>query len=509
MLTEPLYKNKDLTTEEINAAFDQRVIQKHFGKIIAKIIERISEETWLEVGKLYDSSFIDLNLQNVLNKSFQIFEDRINEMSKQTSREAWKGFMNRTVISYVQVLFNSFAKIKKQKNFSAIDQIQKDYDLIEEMFSEYMTKRILRPSLEILGDIKNFFETTVDFLTISIGKMRKDHGPAFNITTVKALLSLRTDLQKSEKNKVLALSKELLDEYKDEGVIKNSGIFNNVDIASAAQEFNNEMKEASNKAEGEGSSQVSSEEEEEEIDIGDFLKQGGIELDELDEKQEEELRRSRKLTKRKKKKEDKKIVGREDMEGWLFKSNEDLSTNKGIFDKVLNTVTDTISIVADNVNRQRTKRYFRIKKGHLYWYTKEDSDKAQNDVDIKKIEQLELNKDNPKMIFLVAQNKLYKLESSNKDYVLEWYKSLCLVRSKSEEYLDLNRYVDSQVFEKLSGKSIFRDFEIMLKENAKAIEEQKRKKEEEEKRIRDAEIEKEVKQEIEAKKKKEFKVASK
>ena len=174
--------------------------------------------------------------------------------------------------------------------------------------------------------------------------------------------------------------------------------------------------------------------------------------------------------------------------------------NKGLFDTVLNTVTDTIELVADNINTTRSKRYFRIKKGHLYWYSKEDSDKAQNDLDIKKIKQVEINQENDKMILIVYQNKLYKLEFKNKDYILEWYKSICLVMSKSEEYLNLNRYVDTKVFERVSGKSLFRDFEEILKENADRIEQQKRKEEEEAKRIRDAEIEVEVRKEIEAKK---------
>ena len=177
------------------------------------------------------------------------------------------------------------------------------------MFSEYMSKRMIRPGLEVLGDIKNFFETTVDFLSISVGKMRKDHGPAFNITTVKALLSLRTDMKKDEKNRALALIKEVLDEYKDEGVIRNTGIFNSVDTASAAKEFNEEMKE-----DKEGEGEDNNEDIEEEIDLDDFLKEGGIDVEDLDEKMEETEIDKRKEEKLKKKlKKQKTIVGKEDM----------------------------------------------------------------------------------------------------------------------------------------------------------------------------------------------------
>lgn len=66
-----------------------------------------------------------------------------------------------------------------------------------------MTKRLLKTGLEVLTDLKNFFEASMDFLPISVGKMRKEHGPSFNMTTIKALLCLRTDLDKHQKASVL------------------------------------------------------------------------------------------------------------------------------------------------------------------------------------------------------------------------------------------------------------------------------------------------------------------
>ena len=319
--------NKNLSEEEYNKAFDQRTVQIYFSKISAQLVERITDETWVEVGKYFDGPFLELDLETILNKVFQVFESKIEMMNKQTSREVWKSYLNRTVVSIIQVLFSSFSKIKKKKSEDAVEKIQKDYDKVEEMFSDFMSKRILRPGLEVLGDIKNFFESSVDFLSISVGKMRKDHGPAFNITTVKALLSLRSDMTKQEKNKCLALCKELLDDYKDEGTVKNTGIFNNVDTRSAAQEFNQEMKEKT-EGEGEGDQEIITieDEDEEEMDLGDFLKEGGIDVDELDEKIEEtEIDKKKRERKAKKKKiKEKKIVGREDMCGWLYKSNDDL-----------------------------------------------------------------------------------------------------------------------------------------------------------------------------------------
>lgn len=338
-----------------------------------------------------------------------------------------------------------------------------------------------------MGDLKNFFESSVDFLPISVGKMRKDHGPSFNILTIKALLNLRTDLTKQEKSQVLKDSKEVLEQYKDEAGSSTKGIFSNLDTASAAKEFNEDMKDP------EQEDAKEPEEEEEEFNLDDFLKEGGIDIDDLDQKVDKEEQKLAQMSKQKSEEvKVKVIVGREEMSGWLFKSNDDLKEDKALLDTVLYTVTDTFHSVVDNINKTRTKRFFRIKKGHLYWYTKQDADKAQNDLDIKKIDRLEICQENEKMILIVYQDKLYKLEADNKDYVEEWFKSIALVRSKSEEYLNLDRYVDTKVFERITGKSLFKDFEQILQEQFDKIEQEKKRVEEQQKKLRDAEVEREL-----------------
>lgn len=66
-----------------------------------------------------------------------------------------------------------------------------------------------------------------------------------------------------------------------------------------------------------------------------------------------------------------------------------------------------------------------------------------------------------------------------------WVKSIELVMSKSEEYLNLDRYVDEKVFSKITGKSLFKDYETILEEYRKKLweEELRKRKIEEEKRI--------------------------
>ena len=123
--------------------------------------------------------------------------------------------------------------------------------------------------------------------------MRKEHGPSFNLTVIKALLWLRTDLDKQQKTLVLKEWKDILSEYKNEKAISSSGIFNSVNTSEAIKEFNDEMKdpeEEKAKGKGKGKNVVKVEEaeeveeDEEEFNFDDFLKEGGINADELIEK---------------------------------------------------------------------------------------------------------------------------------------------------------------------------------------------------------------------------------
>ncbi len=84
--------------------------------------------------------------------------------------------------------------------------------------------------VEVILDLENFFDSSVDFIQVSVEKMRKTHGPSFNFNTVKALLALRQGMSKSDKESVLKECKEILDSFKSEdfkGI--QDGIFSNID----------------------------------------------------------------------------------------------------------------------------------------------------------------------------------------------------------------------------------------------------------------------------------------
>jgi len=112
-------------------------------------------------------------------------------------------------------MLNSSRKIKQNSSEQVIIKIREDYDLIQNRYREFMTKRLMKSGIEVLGDLISFFESSPPFIGVACEKLRKQHGPNFSITTVKALLNLRTDITKEEKSAAMEICKSVIESYKD------------------------------------------------------------------------------------------------------------------------------------------------------------------------------------------------------------------------------------------------------------------------------------------------------
>ena len=125
----------------------------------------------------------------------------------------------------------------KQKLDDVVSKIKRDYEIIEEHFSEFLTNRAMKSGLEVLEDILSFFEASVDFIAVSCEKLRKTHGNFFKLAFVKALLGLRTDLTGEERNTAFQACKDVLQSFSNlDRRISASGneILSNLDTSAAA-----------------------------------------------------------------------------------------------------------------------------------------------------------------------------------------------------------------------------------------------------------------------------------
>jgi len=154
-------------------------------------------------------------MEEILNESLTSFQDFTDKMSYKVQRQAWTFFLEKTVICYIQCMLNSSLKIKQGSSEKVVDKIREDYEKIQDRFKEYMTFRLMRSGIEVLGDLLSFFESSPAFISVATEKLRKQHGPNFKLQTVKAIMNLRSDLSKEERAEALKICKDVLDQYAD------------------------------------------------------------------------------------------------------------------------------------------------------------------------------------------------------------------------------------------------------------------------------------------------------
>ena len=182
-------------------------------------------------------------------------------------------------------MLNSSSKIRSKNSEEVINKIRDDSDRVESRFEEYMTKRQMKNGIEVLDDLISFFESSPDFIAVPCEKMRRTHGPNFKLATVKAILNLRTDLSKDERNSALKICEDILDDFKKHPEWDNlastfKGIFSSLDMTQA-EEAAKQVEKSENLGDDDEEHNVMGGED---FDIEGFLKEGGINLEDIDDK---------------------------------------------------------------------------------------------------------------------------------------------------------------------------------------------------------------------------------
>ena len=78
-----------------------------------------------------------------------------------------------------------------------------------------MTPRQMRHGIDVLSDLLSFFEASPPFISVATVKLRDHHGPGFKLSTVNAILSLRTDLTKEGRDEARKICKDVLENYQE------------------------------------------------------------------------------------------------------------------------------------------------------------------------------------------------------------------------------------------------------------------------------------------------------
>jgi len=86
-----------------------------------------------------------------------------------------------------------------------------------------MTHRSLKSGIEVLDDTVTFFECTPAFISLPCEKLRRTQGKQFNYKIVSALMNLRNDLSKQEKEESLKICKDIIENFREDLQVLSSG----------------------------------------------------------------------------------------------------------------------------------------------------------------------------------------------------------------------------------------------------------------------------------------------
>jgi len=121
----------------------------------------------------------------------------------------------------------------------------------------------------------------------------------------------------------------------------------------------------------------------------------------------------------------------------------------------LKTFTETL---------QPKKEYFALKNGTLYWYAHERAREAIKSIDVKEAKAVEQSPDNAREFYVVHGRKCYRLMCDHEHEAQKWVNSLKAVREGTafQEHLDENRYEKLKVYTRITGKGMYKDYELLL-----------------------------------------------
>ena len=74
-----------------------------------------------------------------------------------------------------------------------------------------------------------------------------------------------------------------------------------------------------------------------------------------------------------------------------------------------------------------------------------------------------MNKQNPKEFYILCKKKCYRLECAHENEATKWLNSLKSVREGlSSDFLNVNRYEKLKIYSKITGKSMYKDYDLLL-----------------------------------------------
>lgn len=206
-------------------------------------ISRAVFDTACPIIKAFDIQFMNLDIDAILELTFNTYGNDISFMHMVTQKKCWNEVLKLTLYQYIRSLLTTAHK-KVKKLDELIDKLKKDKEIMQLAYERTLGPNLTTETLKIIDDFLDFLDVSSYMISVSCAKLREFNGPSFTLATAKALINIRIDLSKAEKNEAIDSCKEVIEKYVDtsKNGNRNKGFFDNLNKDLIDQEKKDNMQ---------------------------------------------------------------------------------------------------------------------------------------------------------------------------------------------------------------------------------------------------------------------------
>jgi hypothetical protein len=343
------------------------------NKAIVRFVADMAEP----VIDAFPELFVNLEIGKVIDITFEIYGSYSSLMHVSTKRKCWNEILRVTLYQYIRSLLTSGSKKVKDKD-DLLKRITSDKNAFLSSYEPHCGTHVTNETIKILNDFLDFLDCSSHTIGIGCVKIREYNGASFNLAMAKALINLRTDLDKTEKNEAIQACKEALEGFNSNNPTPSGGtnMFEFQDIEKEIEEDDQEGKDSSKVHSKKGNRRGT-------LNLLDFLN--------FEEKQPD--------------------ADSQPMETDIDHRLDDLENIRVKVSNKRKTLTlDTDVVIQGMIEKKSHSKYqprfAQLKNGFIYWYLDKTSREAQNSIDLKLISNIETEKADK--FTIVCGEKVYK-----------------------------------------------------------------------------------------------------
>jgi hypothetical protein len=217
-----------LNEEEINEASERSEIVRSLSFISSNAISRFVLDLSDALMVEFEDQFLTLDINKILDVTFKVYGSFTSLMHKSTQKKCWGEILRVSLFQYIKsLLLTAHKSVKKVEDLT--NKLRSDKECIIAAYTNLVGEFVTLETLKILDDFLDFLDVSSYMISVSCTKLREFNGPSFTLNTCKALINLRCDMTKEEKNEAIATCKEILQNFtksadekeKSNGFLKN------------------------------------------------------------------------------------------------------------------------------------------------------------------------------------------------------------------------------------------------------------------------------------------------